>query len=72
MPAVQGKSFGASQRFIVQPGREEQAIMTIPGGQSGHPLSDFYRSGFNDYVNHRKTPLLPSHPIHEIRFSPVQ
>lgn len=72
MPAVQGKSFGASQRFIVQPGREEQAIMTIPGGQSGHPLSDFYRSGFNDYVNHRKTPLLPSQPIHEIRFSPVQ
>ncbi|MCL1143802.1 penicillin acylase family protein [Shewanella gaetbuli] len=72
MPAVQGKSFGASQRFIVQPGLEKNAIMTIPGGQSGHPLSDFYRSGFNDYINHRKTPLLPSQSIHEIRFTPAQ
>ncbi|WP_394130127.1 penicillin acylase family protein [Shewanella maritima] len=68
MPAVQGKSFGASQRFIVQPGHENKGIMTIPGGQSGHPLSDFYRSGFNDYVNNRKTPLLPSEAIHTIEF----
>lgn len=38
MPAVQRSTFGASQRFIVQPGLESQAIMVIPGGQSGHPL----------------------------------
>uniref|UniRef100_UPI0038F75AA1 penicillin acylase family protein n=1 Tax=Streptomyces turgidiscabies TaxID=85558 RepID=UPI0038F75AA1 len=43
MPAVQGRSFGASQRFIAQPGHLENAIMAIPGGQSGHPLSSFYR-----------------------------
>ena len=38
MPAVQGRSFGASQRFIVQPGRLENAILTVPGGQSGLPV----------------------------------
>ena len=31
--------------------------MAIPGGQSGHPLSEFYRAGFDDYVNEGLTPL---------------
>lgn len=60
MPAVQRKSFGASQRFIVQPGYEERAIMTIPGGQSGHPLSKYYRAGFGEYARGAVTPLLPA------------
>ena len=34
MPAVQKTSFGASQRFIAQPGHLESAILTVPGGQS--------------------------------------
>ncbi|QYJ87252.1 penicillin acylase family protein [Shewanella mesophila] len=59
MPAVQGKNFGASQRFIVQPGLEAQGILTIPGGQSGHPLSKYYRSGFKEYTSKLSTPLLP-------------
>lgn len=66
MPAVQKRSFGASQRFIVQPGLEDNAIMMIPGGQSGHPLSDFYRSGFDDYANHVSTALLPGDMVHKI------
>ncbi|MBR9726896.1 penicillin acylase family protein [Shewanella intestini] len=68
MPAVQGKSFGASQRFIVQPGLEKNAILTLPGGQSGHPLSDFYRSGFEQYVKQQHTPLLPGHVLHTLSF----
>ncbi|WP_076408069.1 penicillin acylase family protein [Shewanella sp. UCD-KL12] len=71
MPAVQGKSFGASQRFIIQPGLENQAIMVIPGGQSGHPLSDYYRAGFEDFVTHQPTPLLPGEPIHKITIKPT-
>ena len=59
MPAVQRPSFGASQRFIVQPGYEERAIMAIPGGQSGHPLSKYYRAGFGEYARGASTPLLP-------------
>ena len=71
MPAVQGRSFGASQRFIAQPGHLENAIMAIPGGQSGHPLSPFYRAGFDDYVAAKPTPLLPQTLIHEITILPV-
>lgn len=66
MPAVQKRSFGASQRFIVQPGSEESGIMMIPGGQSGHPLSDYYRSGFYDYANNVNTALLPGETVHQI------
>ncbi|KDM93175.1 penicillin acylase family protein [Photobacterium galatheae] len=58
-PAVQTRAFGASERFVVQPGREEDGILTIPGGQSANPVSPFFRAGFDDYASHRKTPLLP-------------
>lgn len=69
MPAVQKHSFGASQRFIVQPGHESEAMMVIPGGQSGHPLSDYYRAGFHEYINQAPTPLLPSDILHKIIIS---
>lgn len=69
MPAVQGTGFGASQRLIVRPGEEHKAILTVPGGQSGHPLSKFFRTGFEDYANARNTPLLPSEVLHELTFT---
>ncbi|KHT44130.1 hydrolase [Alteromonas marina] len=68
MPAVQAPSFGASERFFVSPGHLEDAILTLPGGQSGHPLSEFFTAGFNDYATHAPTPLLPSEPIHSRTF----
>ncbi len=71
MPAVQGKSFGASQRFIVQPGAEQDAIMSIPGGQSGHPLSPYYRNGFEQYVKQQHTPLLPTEIEHTLVIKPL-
>ena len=68
MPAVQAGSFGASQRLIVRQGNEDNAILTVPGGQSGHFLSDFYRSGYQDYVTHNRTPLLPMEIKHRLEF----
>ncbi|WP_144213082.1 penicillin acylase family protein [Shewanella donghaensis] len=71
MPAVQRESFGASQRFIVQPGNEQDAIMSIPGGQSGHPLSPYYRSGYKQYVRNDHTPLLPLEIEHKLVINPL-
>lgn len=68
MPAVQAPSFGASERFFVSPGHLDDAILTLPGGQSGHPLSKFFTAGFNDYATHAATPLLPSEPVHRRTF----
>ncbi|CZF79260.1 Penicillin acylase 2 precursor [Grimontia celer] len=70
MPAVQGRTFGASQRLIVQPGDEVNGVLTLPGGQSGHPLSPFYREGFESYSNNAFTPLLPGPPVQQISFEP--
>ena len=72
MPAVQSSEFGASQRFFVQPAHLEKAVMTIPGGQSGHPLSSFYHIGFSDYANQEATPLLPGDLIYTRSWVPPE
>ncbi len=37
MPRVAGPKFGQSERLTVSPGKEEQGVFNMPGGQSGHP-----------------------------------
>jgi penicillin amidase len=59
MPKAQGPTFGASERFSVSPGDEANGVMHMPTGQSGHPLSDFYRHGHEDWVKGRASPFLP-------------
>jgi penicillin amidase len=72
MPAVQKPHFGASQRFIVQPGHLNQAILTIAGGQSGHPLSPYYRKGFSEYASGAAQALLPQALEHRLVIAPIQ
>ncbi len=38
-----GPGFGASERLVVAPGHFDDAILHAPGGQSGQPLSPYYR-----------------------------
>jgi penicillin amidase len=59
LPKAQAPAFGASQRFSVSPGDEENGLMQMPTGQSGHPLSPFYRKGHDDWVQGRPSPFLP-------------
>ena len=59
MPRVQGRSFGASERFGISPGHEDRSYLEMPGGQSGHPLSPFHGAGHEDWVRGNPTPLLP-------------
>jgi len=59
MPLAQHPSAGQSMRFIVSPGREQQAYLTMPAGQSGHPLSAFYSASHDDWLVFKNTPLLP-------------
>ena len=68
MPAVQSSGFGASERFFVSPGHLDNAILTLPGGQSGHPLSEFFTAGFDDYATQAATPLLPGDIIYTRTF----
>lgn len=70
MPHVQVGSFGASERMAVSPGHENEGYLELPGGPSGHPLSPFYRSGFDDWVAGRATPFLPGAAAHTLTLRP--
>jgi penicillin G amidase len=70
MPRVQEGTAGASERFAVSPGREKDGYLELPGGPSGHPLSPFYRSGFEDWAAGRPTPFLPGPAMHRIVLQP--
>ncbi|CDG83096.1 penicillin acylase family protein [Janthinobacterium agaricidamnosum] len=59
MPRVSAPQFGQSERLVVAPGREEQGLFNMPGGQSGHPLSPFFLAGHADWVHGKAQPLLP-------------
>ncbi len=69
-PRVQSSTFGASERFGVSPGREAEGYLHMPGGQSGHPLSPFYRAGHDDWVHGRVSPFLPGTAAHVLRLVP--
>jgi penicillin amidase len=70
MPRIQGPGFGASERFSVSPGYEKDGYLHMPGGESGHPLSPFYRAGFDAWAQGRPTPLLPGPATHELVLMP--
>ncbi|MDH3266854.1 MAG: penicillin acylase family protein, partial [Gammaproteobacteria bacterium] len=71
MPRAQGPTFGASERFSVAPGDEENGLMQMPAGQSGHPLSEFYRRGHDDWVHGRPSPFLPGQTQHRLNLKPA-
>jgi penicillin amidase len=70
MPRVQGASFGASERFGVQPGHEETSYFHMPGGQSGNPLSPFYGAGHEDWAQGKPTPFLPGETKYKLVLLP--
>lgn len=69
MPRVSRKWGGASERFAVSPGKEDQAYFHMPGGQSGHPLSPYYDAGHMAWVNGEATPFLPGAAQHSLRLT---
>jgi penicillin amidase len=71
MPRVQARSSGASQRMAVSPGHEEDGYFHMPAGQSGHPLSPFYRAGHEDWVNGRPSPFLPGETEYVLELLPA-
>ena len=70
MPRVVAPNFGASERMVVSPGHEEDAIVHMPGGASGHPLSPFWGAGHAAWVRGEPTPFLPGKPRHALRLLP--
>ena len=70
MPRVAGPAFGQSERLVVAPGHEERATLSMPGGQSGHPMSPYYGAGHADWVAGRAVPLLAGPAEHALELRP--
>ncbi len=71
MPRFQGTMNGASERFSVSPGHEDQGIFEMPGGQCGHPLSAFYLAGHEAWVKGKPTAFLPNQAEHFLTLNPL-
>ncbi|GLQ97167.1 penicillin acylase family protein [Dyella mobilis] len=71
MPRVAAPGFGASERFDVAPGHEDEGILEMPGGQSDNPLSPFYGAGHRDWVEGRPTRLMPGSDRHTLILQPA-
>jgi penicillin G amidase len=70
VPRVLTPRTGASERFVVSPGREETGILHMPGGQSGHPLSPHFGDQQRAWVDGTPLPFLPGAPVHVLTLAP--
>lgn len=66
LPRISSPGHGASERFSVSPGKEEQGLFHMPGGQSGHPLSPHYKDGHAAWEQGTPTPFLPGKKVYEL------
>lgn len=69
MPLVQHGKLGASEHLIVSPGREDQALFNMPGGQSGNPFSPYYSDGHEAWATGVGLPFLPQATEHRFTIS---
>ncbi|MBU6198770.1 MAG: penicillin acylase family protein [Xanthomonadaceae bacterium] len=70
MPRVQAASFGASERFAVEPGHEEYGYFHMPGGQSDNPQSPFYGAGDAAWAAGKAMPFLPGPTKYTLELQP--
>ncbi len=70
MPRVHNHGHGQSERMVVSPGHEEQGLLVIPGGQSGHPMSPFYRGDHAAWLAGEPLPFLPGETQHRLVLRP--
>lgn len=69
-PRMHFGSSGASERMVVSPGNEQEGIMHMPTGQSGHPLSPFYSNSHGAWTRGEPTPFLPGPTEHTLKLVP--
>jgi len=71
VPRVQDGIQGASERFAVSPGDEANGYFHMPGGQSGHPMSAFFRAGHDAWARGEPLPFLPGATVHRLTLRPA-
>lgn len=65
------RSPNASERMVISPGHDADGILHIPGGQSGHPLSENYKDQYSYWLKGKPLPFLPGPAIHALTLNPA-
>jgi penicillin amidase len=63
---------GPSERMAVSPGHENEGILHMPTGQSGHPLSPHYGDQYRAWLLGEPTPFLPGVTVNTLVLNPRQ
>ncbi|TVP44460.1 MAG: penicillin acylase family protein [Gemmatimonadales bacterium] len=67
---AQSPEYGQSLRFVGRPGSPQGAILDMPGGQSGHPVSRWYDAGHLAWVRATATPLTAGPAEYRLMLNP--
>lgn len=70
VPHVNRPGFGASSRLVITPEKEVQGTLTMPGGQSGNPVSPWFLAGHDHWVAGEPLPLQPGKVAHTLVLEP--
>ena len=70
MPRVALPGHGQSERMVVSPAHEDRGILVMPGGQSGHPLSPYYKADHEYWLDAKPLPFLPGETRHTLVLQP--
>ena len=68
---AQFMSFGPAMRLVVSPGHEQDAILTMPAGEAGNPLTPYFRKGHEEWRTGKPLPLLAGTPRYVLRLTPL-
>ena len=69
-PRAHSPRTGPSERMVVSPGHEQDGILHVPTGQSGHPLSPHYGDQYRAWLNGEPTPFLPGPTVSTLTLTP--
>ncbi len=71
-PRAHSPHAGPSERMIVSPGREQEGMLHMPGGQSGHRLSPHYSDQHRAWVDGNPLPFLPGRTVARLTLTPAR
>lgn len=63
---VNSPSFGATQRLVISPAHWQDGILHMPGGQSGHPLSNYYKNQHLQWISGQPIPFVSNNNVHKL------
>lgn len=69
-PGLLVKRSSGRDLHSVAPGHEDEGVIQMLGGQSGHFLSPYYRAGHEAWLKGKTMPLLPGPAWHTLRLEP--